>query len=447
MEANYVKAPSDASDDNRHDAALAHETVPGTGDHAESSSSSSAASNSPPSATSPINAAQVAPYPNDPNAGDANPNNGNGSGMKQQLLADSTATDGDAKLPASSATYDPVTGGTENIPMDELNRIARRFQPRVWLAKNEHYRPASIPHYLQQCNLFYDPVGKRSLSDYMLVKENPTLDDLSNAALFDLLMQVKERTHDSRLDGITKDNMDPGRFHCALQTVDGRKGVPWSDIDNVPFYCRMRRYSDHWEIVYALSFCFNGPYNICGCKEVGAHSADLEHITVRTNQDATKLEWCFFGAHGTADGVWCRFSEMDSVQADMPDPTRPVVYAADHSHGAYPKPGTWIRICCFANDKVSGGAGGPNPAWDPKVSPILLFDPRDPRFNSAIENGVMLYHGTLAEDGVAPPSGQGWWTSETNWTNNWFRRAYWPCRYIPLDCCYYSCMKQVDFNK
>jgi len=364
------------------------------------------------------------------------------------------ATDG-ARVIAEGEVdkYDHVTGGTFDVAREELDRIARRFQPKIWLYEEEKYRPCSIAHYLSHCNLMYDPVGCGRLEEYLLVKAAPKPSELDEHTLFKLLREVQERTSDPRLEGITFENMMRSRFHCVLNSEEGRYGVPWSEINRVPFYCRLRRYSDHWEIVYILTFAYNGPFRICG-REVGAHCADVEHVTVRTNKDATKMEWCFFGSHGVADGVWRHFDEFESVHGDMPYPTRPVVYVADHSHATYPAPGTWYRLCCLANDIVSGGKHRElsHCIWDPIVPPLLLFDSRDPRFDPVRDHeelGFMMYSGTLGEDCVAPPMHQGWWHAESAYSNNCFRRAWWPCRYLTCgnEICYNVAQWRVNFEK
>lgn len=63
------------------------------------------------------------------------------------------------------------------------------------------------------------------------------------------------------------------------------------------------------------------------------------------------------------------------------------------------------------------------------------------------------YPGHLGEDGVSAPNDQGWWGGEDPYTNNFFRRCLWPCRYI--DCnnnftevlCYHACECKANFNR
>lgn len=210
-----------------------------------------------------------------------------------------------------------------------------------------------------------------------------------------------------------------------------------------------------------LTWAYNGPFLVCWCP-TDAHSADIEHLTVHTNEDATRLEWVFIGAHGVTDGVWRRADQMEVAPGDQPEPTRPVVYAASHSQsvdtatarseqlqwcrfpmlmcalsvlvtcsssGLYESPGTWWRICGFANDLVLPKSADSRSLWNPAVR--LVFDSGDPRFGATSDGvKVLEYNGCLSEDGVGAPHSQPFWERETAYSNNCFRRCWWPCRYI-----------------
>lgn len=118
--------------------------------------------------------------------------------------------------------------------------------------------------------------------------------------------------------------------------------------------------------------------------------------------------------------------------------------------GVYPEPGTWWRICGFANDIVGPKSDDGHSRWDPKIEPVLLFDEADARYGETDGIRYLGYGGTFGEDGVNPPHRQGWWNDENQYTNNFFRRCLWPCRYIEWegddDYCYHTCQKKVDFG-
>lgn len=222
------------------------------------------------------------------------------------------------------------TGNVGKFPRKVLLQIAKRFQPIVWLSPTEQYRPCRMEWYLDHANLYYDPVGASKFGDYILVKERPADTDLNADRLFELLVAAKERTKDPRLDLLERGNMQVRRFHMAIRDEASQEGEPWEQLNQVPFLTRIRRYKDRWEIVYIFIYAFNGPFTVC-CKPQNAHSCDVEHVTVRTDPLAQRAEWVYYGAHGSADGVWKLPGEVEMRKGDMEWNTRPVVYAADFS--------------------------------------------------------------------------------------------------------------------
>jgi len=262
--------------------------------------------------------------------------------------------------PASSgpAKPDTIEAGTAGMTHEQLLAIAARFKPVVWLHQQERYLPTTISMYLQRVRLGYDadwaPDHKADPATYVWLKDAPSEDDLTDEGLFKLLEDYKNKSDDKRLANLTRDNVIKRAFHMQLKEEQHHTGfvslacppqlfssmlapaspscapcsgslfalvtfnsvplpvpvlcsalVPvrlcsvssFSEINSVPFYSRVRKYADHWEVLYITMYAYNGPYNVCGFK-CEPHSADVEHVTVRTNADATKLEWCYFGAHG-----------------------------------------------------------------------------------------------------------------------------------------------------
>jgi hypothetical protein len=118
--------------------------------------------------------------------------------------------------------------------------------------------------------------------------------------------------------------------------------------------------------------------------------------------------------------------------------------------GMYESPGTWWRICGFANDIVGPKSADKHNLWNPDLR--LVLDASDGRFGELGRGvSVLRYNGCMSEDGVAAPHSQPFWTQETPYSNNCFRRCWWPCRYIEWendhDLCYHSCQWKVDFSK
>lgn len=129
----------------------------------------------------------------------------------------------------------------------------------------------------------------------------------------------------------------------ALVPVRSCSVSSFSEINSVPFYSRVRKYSDHWEILYITMYAYNGPYNVCGFK-CEPHSADVEHITVRTNADATKLEWCYFGAHGR--GWWRTLLPLAATATAAAAPA--AAGSAGHSHISPLVPPLLVCLCSIS---------------------------------------------------------------------------------------------------
>ena len=358
--------------------------------------------------------------------------------------------------------------GTTHLSREFMLKVAKRFQPLIWLDEHETYLPADVYMYLQGAKLCYDPEGKENPASYIDLITGPKDENLTEAGLYALLDAHRSGAgkDDARLKGVTAANLDPKRFHLQVASDEAKKGVgDWKSLNRVPFYARVRAYPDRLEVTYILVFSFNAAHKVC-CSFVGAHSVDLEHVTVRTSLAGDRLDWIYFGAHGSADGVWRRADEIEVLPAPAEDAeataagmrTRPVVYCTAGSHAMYPTPGTWCRICGLANDHTSGPAksgDGKFNAWDPSAtstSPVLVYNTTDSKFLSAGGSdglGFLRYKGTMAEDGVDAMHDQPWFAGENTYTNNTCRRCLWPCRYLECnnECCYNWCESQVDFSK
>ena len=60
------------------------------------------------------------------------------------------------------------------------------------------------------------------------------------------------------------------------------------------------------EIVYVTVYAYNAPYRVLGCFAAGAHQADVEHLTVRTDEAGRRVFAVRYSSHGTLDGEWLR---------------------------------------------------------------------------------------------------------------------------------------------
>jgi hypothetical protein len=136
--------------------------------------------------------------------------------------------------------------GTTHIPLAHLATIAKRFAPLVWIDPDEKFRPCTFEDYLTRVNLYYDPTGRKVVEEYLLIKEQPTEEDLHDAALFNLLQAHRAKTNDKRLEHLTLDNMVRRAWKMAVRDDEGQAGVSWDNLNTVPFVSRVRRYADHW---------------------------------------------------------------------------------------------------------------------------------------------------------------------------------------------------------
>lgn len=379
------------------------------------------------------------------------------------------------------------TAGTKSMTYEQMLLLARRFQPIVSLHEDEKYFPVSPQEYIEGCSLWFR-VQKPNLTKEQekskdekvkyygpfCIEKHPTMRQIGdkdwilngmNQALSDNNVPMKLNSVDeicpndnmwlffkeyegftARADGLSP----PFNATDRPKLAHGRK-----DFNNVPYQCRVRRYDNHFEICYIFSFAYNGYFNVCGSHQ-GEHEGDFERITVRTDAKGERVKWVYCGSHGTCDGVWVHAKDIElrsHQQTNNPQlkqlpyddsqpPTHPVVYCARVAHGIYPRPGTYFRLCCCANDKMSPLRSDGKNEWNPEVDPVLVFHPWDVR--STINNHWAGYPGQWGPRGVTTPSEQSWFTAETKFTNNSFRRCFWFCRYTS-DSCYNNCQNPVSF--
>lgn len=96
-----------------------------------------------------------------------------------------------------------------------------------------------------------------------------------------------------------------------------------------------------------VSFVYkaNPGYNILGSK-VGYHEGDTESLIFLFDADG-QVHWVYFSAHASAEGNWCRMSNI------LRDKTGALLaFVSPTSHAMYPRPGTHYRLFGFANDET-----------------------------------------------------------------------------------------------
>lgn len=100
-----------------------------------------------------------------------------------------------------------------------------------------------------------------------------------------------------------------------------------------------------WDaLYYVLFYTYNPGYKVFG-NIAGFHEADVEKLVVLYSKDTKQPTWVYFGAHGRGQGVWveynkCKFTDNGEL----------IAFVSPTSHGFYPQPKRYWRLCFVAND-------------------------------------------------------------------------------------------------
>jgi len=270
-----------------------------------------------------------------------------------------------------------------------LEKIARDLAPVVFLHPEESYFPCTVEYYVRNCSLWD---GKKEMvpEGRMSVRKLPT---------------------------------NPQDTSWTLNVPPEYREGESTDINDVPFYVNIVEKEDVYQIFYIFMYAYNGPFWLCGipekckCCSVGAHQADIEHITVEVKKDMTchsdeerkisdYVTRVYFAAHGSHDGQWIAAKDLKWKHGKI------LVYSAKHSHASYQIHGTICRCLGCISDHTGEGY-----VWNPKN--IAIIDDTT-RWNQ--------YVGHLgAPDHVPTPKYHSWWGNESETSTNWFCRFFCAC--------------------
>ncbi len=105
-----------------------------------------------------------------------------------------------------------------------------------------------------------------------------------------------------------------------------------------------------WTAVYlSLFFEVNPGYN-----KIGYHSGDVEKLILLFDEKIAGQEWIptwiYFSAHGNGQGIWKRWQDCKFTSDGFLK-----VFISPFSNAHYPSPGTYLRVCGFANDVCVDG--------------------------------------------------------------------------------------------
>lgn len=267
--------------------------------------------------------------------------------------------------------------------------MAQKFAPVVYLHSEEDYFPCTIEYYCQHSSLW----------------------DGNECIIPDGRLNIKKLPTDPE---------------CSSWRLDVEKKAQRGEdprfLDNIPFYVNIVEKEDRYQIFYIFCYAYNGPFWLCGvaesikrcaCCNVGAHQADIEHITVEVKKEAYQRSdekesdlviRAYFAAHGSRDGRWIEGKNLKWENG------RILCYSAKHSHASYQKRGTIWRCLGCINDHTENYH-----VWIPKE---LVYIDDTTHWNQ--------FSGYLGKH-VRTPLRHSWWRDESRISTNWFCRFFCAC--------------------
>jgi hypothetical protein len=345
--------------------------------------------------------------------------------------------------------------------IDEVTpyKVARALAPVIRLHSKDPHQPTSVDWFLSRCQLVRGR-GKVERDGFDLPKGMTVLDpgpmtsdslaagssswtfgsgEIDDISLFPVTAargqeKVANWTWPSLLEGYWTDIGervpdrpdrlpigDPHFYNYQLETLLGQH-VRRSATSTVPAYCRIATREDYYLISYFALFTYNGglgPQTSFVARPLerrsgfGAHIGDWTRVTakVKIANKRVSLLYVDYEAHGDQNFVtkW-NFNSLPLEQVKQL-----TVYAAWHSHEAYPNAGihprteTWFT----ANDYTDDGGV----KWNTKPNLAFISDraPSWVRYNGLWGANITV-PGTLTDyvkNGPEGPAFHYYWVSET----------------------------------
>ena len=162
--------------------------------------------------------------------------------------------------------------------------LAQRYNPIVYLSKDESHFPTSPDYYLQHAMLHLTFEDGKSTTVGNLTQE-VVYDEYKKAVGLGTLKEAKLEVY-----------KEPDRVIMGdptLQSADVH--VIQQNFSNKP---------DYTYLTYVYFYTYNGTYSVCNVYYTGEHFADIEHITVEIDNKTKKAVRFYYGAHGSTDGSW-----------------------------------------------------------------------------------------------------------------------------------------------
>jgi hypothetical protein len=133
------------------------------------------------------------------------------------------------------------------------------------------------------------------------------------------------------------------RTMCSGDGGDGGGGGVSTCVDK----------QDVYELLYIFFESYNGAtHTPLSFLEMGAHDADIEHMTIRIDAATMEVMSIYLGAHQYTEGQWHEPSHLAFLNS-----THPVVYASRGSHATYARAGVLQRSRSWFFPHEHTGAG------------------------------------------------------------------------------------------
>ncbi len=292
-------------------------------------------------------------------------------------------------------SLEPFVNSADAMAKDkeEWNPYIEKFAPVLYLSKKEAYFPISIENYVLN--------PETSMVDF---KTGTVIIPPGEITMDRIYKEGKETNNTNENYFKAPECVKFGNNPVLHQDSEGNLTTPVyaivvsGKVDGV----------DKIFIHYIFFYGYNGAYRIAPIgfhiKDVGAHEADIEHVTVQVDETTKTIDRVYFSAHSD-EGGWHSDNAFEG--------THPVIYVARGSHANYPKKGIYVRIFGFANDVTQHGM-----RWTPQI--VRLYLQNDERFNPHTM-GWMYHRGTYGKDAVSSLSTRDWILNpieETDGTKN-----------------------------
>jgi len=322
---------------------------------------------------------------------------------------------------------------------DGMNALFMKFSPVIYLDSEETAFPIDPLEYVENRN--------NALIDK---KTGKTILNAADGSL--TAKSLDEYTRHLWSIGIPEQSSYINIPPCVLA---GSNPYYWRDMHNnltTPASFMVFRENGKIYIQCFFLYGYNSPYDIVVFNRVfvsgdkyefqNAHECDLEHITLEIDPIKMQVIRVFYGAHGSAEGMWVNWSdvEKESLENGKKPGTHLVNYAAKGGHGNYPRAGEFVRIYSFGDDKTGKGIRW-TPTW------MRIYPPKDATY--VIGKGIAPYPkgydpatmgwinapGSMGKRGVDGAAHQWWFGSAKNEGNrtfqegmkDWCPRGDWKC--------------------